>query len=279
MKMRRGGRLALWRLGVSSIITLLLSPLAHPQRSEVQVLASRTAEALTESKHRQVAVFDFTGPVGKLNGLGRDLADEFAIALKSLNPQLLVVDRGVIQKLIEKNRVAPDVVRDRDIASWLARQMHADAFVQGQLSMSEDRLKITLDSVSVQDGRWIAEFSQTASITEAMKARLAESLLVAHQLTTAQIILDKGKMPQCKRCPDPVFPNVADRTEGTVVLMALVGSDGRARDIEIIRPLSHGLTEKAIEAAQAWIFIPGRTAEGQVAEVETPIEVTFKLWK
>jgi TolB-like protein len=281
VKIQKRGRLGLLRLGALSIISLLLPLPAHPQDSEVQALASKTAEALTESKQLNVAVFDFTGPGGKLNSLGRDLADEFALALRAADPKLIVVDRGIIQKLFEKNRVAPDVVRDRDVSSWLSRQLRVDAFIQGQLSTSEDRLKITVDPVSVQDGRWIAEFSQTAPITEAMKARLAVSLLVSHQLTTDQIILDKGKMPACKRCPDPIFlvPNVADVTERTVVLIALVGSDGRARDIEIVRPLPHGLTEKAIETAQAWIFTPGRTAEGQVAEVETPIEVTFKSSK
>lgn len=44
--------------------------------------------------------------------------------------------------------------------------------------------------------------------------------------------------------------------EGEAMLSAVIGEDGAARDIRILRPLGLGLDEKAIEAAARWRFDP-----------------------
>jgi TonB family protein len=45
--------------------------------------------------------------------------------------------------------------------------------------------------------------------------------------------------------------------EGVVVLDLVVGEDGRARDIQVVSGLTHGLTEAAIAALRACHFDPG----------------------
>ncbi len=79
--------------------------------------------------------------------------------------------------------------------------------------------------------------------------------------------------------PDPEFSEEARKAkyQGTVVLWAIVGIDGRVRDIRVFRSLGMGLDEKAIEALRNWRFEPGRK-DGVPVAVQVGVEVNFRLY-
>ncbi len=68
-----------------------------------------------------------------------------------------------------------------------------------------------------------------------------------------------------------------NNVQGTVVLSIVFGVDGQLRDIKVVRGLPHGLTEKAIEAAQKIRFEPAMK-DGQPVSVRGVIEFTFNLY-
>jgi TonB family protein len=47
------------------------------------------------------------------------------------------------------------------------------------------------------------------------------------------------------------------RMSGTVKISAVVGVDGRASDVQVVRSAGLGLDEKAAEAVRKWVFKPG----------------------
>jgi TonB family protein len=236
------------------------------------------AQALQKADVHSVVVFDFIGPDKKLNTLGQELAAKFNATLQKSNSKLSILDRAAVKEVMVANRVAPGVIREPEIAWWLATQMKADAFILGELSLEGDQLKIDIGSVKVKTGGSIVAFSVVTPISEEMRERLAIPVGTKY-VDTRDVSADKGKLPTCLHCPPPQFSQAAvdKHIEGTVLLTAVVGLDGRARDIEILKPLSHRLTEKAIVAVQSWTFAPGKSADGQPLEVETPIEVSFRL--
>ncbi len=67
------------------------------------------------------------------------------------------------------------------------------------------------------------------------------------------------------------------RIEGTVILSLVLGADGRIFDVRIVRPLSHGLTEEAILAAQKIRFNPA-VRNGRAVSVRMQIEYNFTLY-
>jgi len=79
--------------------------------------------------------------------------------------------------------------------------------------------------------------------------------------------------------PDPEFSQEAREAkyQGVVVLWAIVGTDGRAHDIRVMRSLGMGLDEKAMEAIRGWLFEPGCKGGVPVA-VQINVEVTFRLF-
>jgi TonB family protein len=68
------------------------------------------------------------------------------------------------------------------------------------------------------------------------------------------------------------------KIEGTVLVKAVVGTDGRVSKVWIIKSLdpTHGLDEEAVKAARKWEFNPGTRFNEPVPVVVT-IELTFTL--
>ncbi|MGH9526374.1 MAG: energy transducer TonB [Terriglobales bacterium] len=79
--------------------------------------------------------------------------------------------------------------------------------------------------------------------------------------------------------PDPRYTSAARhaRVQGTVVLSLIIGTDGRAHDIEILQPLGLGLDDVAVQAVRRWRFWP-ETVGGQPVQVPAKIEVHFRFY-
>jgi TonB family protein len=77
---------------------------------------------------------------------------------------------------------------------------------------------------------------------------------------------------------DPEYTEEARRAklEGGVLLKIVVGADGVAKNIQVVRSLGLGLDEKAIEAVSRWKFRPGEK-NGQPVDVTATIMVNFRL--
>jgi TonB family protein len=77
---------------------------------------------------------------------------------------------------------------------------------------------------------------------------------------------------------EPQYPQDAlnARVEGTVVLAVVVGADGVARDLRVIRSLRPDLDQKAMEAVSQWKFQPGQK-DGKPVNVQATVEVNFRL--
>jgi TonB family protein len=84
--------------------------------------------------------------------------------------------------------------------------------------------------------------------------------------------------PQVIKRIDPDYSDEARKAkfQGTVVLEAIVGTDGNVYEIKVLRPLGLGLDEKAIEAVKKWKFKPG-FKNGKPVAVRVTFEVNFRL--
>ena len=59
------------------------------------------------------------------------------------------------------------------------------------------------------------------------------------------------------------------------MLTVVVGTDGLAHDISVVKPLGYGLAEEAVKALRKWRFKPGEGA-GKPAPVQIRIEMEFR---
>lgn len=84
--------------------------------------------------------------------------------------------------------------------------------------------------------------------------------------------------PRMVHSADPEYTQQAvdGRIEGTVVLEAVVGVDGRVSNASVLVPLPAGLDEKALAAVKHWRYVPA-TMDTVDIPVLTPIDVVFRL--
>jgi TonB family protein len=61
------------------------------------------------------------------------------------------------------------------------------------------------------------------------------------------------------------------------MLWAIIGPDGRPRNLRVARSLGMGLDEKAAEAVSRWRFEPA-LKDGRPVAVQISIEVVFRLY-
>jgi TonB family protein len=86
-------------------------------------------------------------------------------------------------------------------------------------------------------------------------------------------------VPQVIYNPEPSFSDEARKAkvQGVVLLLLVVGKDGRPYDIRVGQSLGMGLDEKAIEAVGRWRFRPA-TLNGQPVATQIAVEVNFHLY-
>ena len=84
--------------------------------------------------------------------------------------------------------------------------------------------------------------------------------------------------PEVLRKSDPAYPGelVQDGVQGTVVLTAIIRSDGSVSDIVVAKSLEPRLDHNAVEALSRWIFRPAMK-NGQAIDLEAVIIVPFRL--
>ncbi len=66
--------------------------------------------------------------------------------------------------------------------------------------------------------------------------------------------------------------------QGTVTLRVLVGADGKALDIRVVRGVGFGLEERAAETVRGWRFNPARDASRHPVAAWVTIEAVFRLF-
>jgi protein TonB len=85
--------------------------------------------------------------------------------------------------------------------------------------------------------------------------------------------------PTAVSAPDPEYTEEARRakTQGTCVLWLIVDSQGRPRDVRVVRGLGYGLDAKALDAVRQWRFNPSMK-DGKPVDVQISVEVAFHLY-
>jgi TonB family protein len=68
----------------------------------------------------------------------------------------------------------------------------------------------------------------------------------------------------------------AAKISGSVLLGVVVGTDGKAQQMKVLRSLDPGLDQKAMETVGNWTFKPGMK-DGKPVMVQAQIEVNFRL--
>ena len=86
--------------------------------------------------------------------------------------------------------------------------------------------------------------------------------------------------PRCVSCPSPGYTEKGRhaKIQGVIVLIAVIGPDGRAGNFKILQRLGLGMDEAAVDTVRSWIFEPARGPNGGPVPTLAPIEIEFRLF-
>ncbi len=86
------------------------------------------------------------------------------------------------------------------------------------------------------------------------------------------------KAPKVIYAPDPEYDDAARKAKlsGTVLLSIVVTKEGLTRDVKVVKSLSKGLDQKAIEAVSRWTFKPA-IKDGEPVAVQLKVETSFRI--
>jgi feruloyl esterase len=127
--------------------------------------------------------------------------------------------------------------------------------------------------------RPLCAYPQTATYKGAGDINDAANFECTHDAEIIHTIKDQSvKAPRALHTPEPKYSRSArkQRIEGTVTLSMIIGTDGRAHDLKVVKSLEPSLDANAIEAVKNWKFAPA-TKDGHPVAVEMRLEVDYKL--
>ena len=244
-------------------------------------LVQKLASELQASNVKRVLVCDLEDPDNKVTSFGSWLGDEIAAA--STWPPIEVVDRQLLRSYLDQHFPAKSEL-DPEASEKLESKFKAKV-VTGSYSGAENGVGVTLVvGTKVKLGQKRPKEKPVTgkiALTDEMRSHLTvplESLVPSDGIFD----MDTGgiSLPTCRSCNNPQYPeNVARRgVQGSVVLSAVISTDGRPSGITIVKKLDRELDQAALNVVRTWKFNPGTNVNGKAVAVRVPIEVTFRLY-
>lgn len=174
-----------------------------------------------------------------------------------------------------------DAFKSVDLALWVAGQLNIGSVVIGNISVQGSEIVVETNLYRVDTREWIKSF-ELASLGSDEARTMASATIGIPASKIDSTIPISGQtgytQPVCISCPAPAaYDDAANahRTQGAVVLMAVIGSDGSVQRLTIQDALPDGLTEKSIQAVRRWKFQPALGPDGKPAEVQHLIRIRF----
>ena len=134
-----------------------------------------------------------------------------------------------------------------------------------------------LDQVALAS---VQEWTLSPATRNGLPVSVGAQLDVEFNLRSANALLMGPGMtpPTVQSRVEPHYTPEAARAKasGTVVLQAVVKTDGTIDILRVVRGLPYGLTDSAIDAIKQWRFQPGQQ-NGQNADIALNVEVNFNL--
>jgi TonB family protein len=302
--------------GVLAAVCMLQAP-AHAQSAQdhstraqlapdFDPLASEMAAAIEESTKGstgsvQVLVVDFENRTAPATELDHVLAAEFADSLRKHSRHFLVMNRDDLLHAITQQHLPETILSDAGAMKCLAPEFGATGTVEGKVEYAPDGAVLQLSALLAKPYKSFFGKETVVPIPDQMRELLSKPLPAPQPFFTTEekvwvnpdhpplgddavFVQEAGdqrfKGPKCTSCPRPEFSDDAMRTrfQGTILLRVQILADGFPARISVIKGLPCGLTEKAFEAVEHWIFKPAMRADGTPVAVVVPVEVTFRLY-
>jgi len=267
--------------------------LTHEAESQLDSLASRVSDKIRNSNRQdrptKILLFDFIRVSPDQSSLlGMLLADRFADALRHYGNGMEILDRDLLKNYLEKLQTNVEDLKTNSVYLQIAEDLGATDAIRGYLSEDKGReLKLSIQRVSRDPEFYEASTFLLSTDLEQILIRPAPSnyrdpATIPHE---AGVLLLGSKQIEgvdsthCISCPDPTFTPAARKVkfkDGTVIISAVITTDGEVTSVYVLKGLPFGLTERAVTKVMDWKLKPAMK-DGHPVAVRVDIEFKFQL--
>ncbi|PYP91290.1 MAG: hypothetical protein DMG65_08430 [Candidatus Angelobacter sp. Gp1-AA117] len=225
------------------------SPLTVPEGNRRGEFAAGPGGRPGATARPEIAAADTKSPAGNPSGSNSSFPANIYVAAP---PKKIASDVVVAAPLPRPDTHSTDATGAPDVPSGKIE----DRVFAGRKYYS---MALNMPNFTSSGGSWImrfAELNPTPGTVEGVSAPVAVSKV------------------------DPAYPAalMRDKVEGTVVLRAVIKSDGSVGEIRVLQGLNDTLDENAEAALQKWHFRPG-TKNGAPVDLEAVIKIPFRAPK
>jgi TonB family protein len=253
------------------------------QLPDMQLMANHMAEVISASREPSVVVIDFYGPGEHFTKLGAALAQSFDNDLKGTSIQAAVQKRAPMRDWLQDRLLPSNAFKSIDMALWVAGQLKITAVLGGNVLVRENELTVEVNLYDVADRKWLKGFEITSQISPEATDLVASSTVDFHYKFDPQIALagqNGYTVPKCVSCTEEApytEEALKHRTQGSVVVMAVIGTDGSVQKLTVREALPDGLTDRALDEVRRWKFIPATGPDGKPAKVQITMKLAFHI--
>ena len=248
------------------------------------------AVASCSKKDCTILVTNFVLPDGNTSPYGMQLADELSKELASQNHKIQVIDRGLLQDFLAKNRVPAKSINAGVVRS-IVFALKARFVVVGITKRTDDdvvQLSTRLFDVADKNGS-----GYSAVVVNLLAPKSSVDLSPSEPFASLPPITStsSGKSssrpgvdgvslpPKCAYMPNPPYSEEPRKFQlsGVITVDAVLNAKGRPENVRIVSGLPGGLNELTIATMKDWRCNPA-LKDGQPVPTRVQFQVNFRLY-
>lgn len=145
---------------------------------EIANLSSILSAEIAKSGKKSIAVVDFTDLQGRVNELGRFIAEEMSGNLTSHSQGFDVLDRNHMKRILEEQKLSLTGLMDPEAIKKIGKLAGAEIIVTGTITPFGDSIRVSCKAIDTETARVTAsargDIAKTVTIADLLKLGIVE---------------------------------------------------------------------------------------------------------
>ncbi len=143
--------------------------------SQLEKLTNQIISSLDQNKKNKIAIMEFVNMQGKVSNLGKYISEELTTRLY-LTGKFEVIERQLLDKIIEEQKISMSGMIDESSAVELGRVLGVDAIASGTITDLGTSVKVNARLISAESGKLFSVASVEIPKNDKVKILLSQSV-------------------------------------------------------------------------------------------------------
>lgn len=232
---------------------------------------------------------NFALPGGQTSRFSTQSADELSSEIAKQAKSAQVIDRALLQDLLQRDRIPSRLQNSEPVARWLAKELHANVVLVGTTKRTgKNAVQLSAHFLSVKNEKRIGPSVEVnLTVDDVVVDLYPTNGLPALQPIKAtpngenflRAGVDGASSPSCYYMPNPSYTEEAREAKfsGVILVEGIVDTDGAVRGTRIMVGAPYGLNASALRTMATWKCHPA-TYDGKPVSTLVSFDVNFRLY-